>query len=83
MATMVTHRPLPLDQSDVRYEHGPDSFAQPGVPAGETVELTWRDSEFALLRLQLSRDRPNADYSDNAITVQYQTALGAHGAHKF
>lgn len=44
MATLVTHRPLPLDQSDVRYEHGPDSFAQPGVPAGETVELTWRDS---------------------------------------
>jgi hypothetical protein len=52
-------------------------------PHRHTAELTWRNSEFSLIRLQLSRDKPNPDDSDNAVTVQYQTALGAHGAHKF
>jgi hypothetical protein len=31
----------------------------------------------------LSHDKPNQDDVDNAVTVQYQTSLGAHGAHKF
>lgn len=52
-------------------------------PYRHTAEVTWRNSEFSLVRLQLSHDKPNADQSDNAITVQYQTSLGAHGAHKF
>lgn len=52
-------------------------------PYRHTAELTWRNSEFSLIRLQFSRDKPNPDDSDNAVTVQYQTALGAHGAHKF
>jgi enterochelin esterase family protein len=41
----VPYRPLPLDQSEVRYAYGPDSFAQEGVPVGETVEFEWRDSD--------------------------------------
>jgi hypothetical protein len=52
-------------------------------PDRHTAELTWRNSEFSLIRLQLSHDKPNPDDSDNAVTVQYQTSLGAHGAHKF
>jgi hypothetical protein len=52
-------------------------------PYRHTAELTWRNSEFSLVRLQLSHDKPNPDDSDNAVTVQYQTSLGAHGAHKF
>ena len=52
-------------------------------PFRHTAELTWRNSEFSLVRLQLSHDKPNATDSDNAVTVQYQTSLGAHGAHKF
>lgn len=40
----VSYRPLPLDLSDVRYAHGPDSVVQPCVPAGETVEFDWTDS---------------------------------------
>jgi enterochelin esterase-like enzyme len=40
----VPYRPLPLDQSEVRYAHGPDSVVQQGVPAGETIEFDWRDS---------------------------------------
>jgi len=52
-------------------------------PYRHTAEFTWRNSEFSLIRLQLSHDKPNPDDSDNAVTVQYQTSLGAHGAHKF
>ena len=61
------------------------SAASNGVfdPYRHSAELTWRNSEFSLLRLQLSHDKPNADDTDNAVTLQYQTSLGAHGAHKF
>ena len=44
MATRVPYRPLPLDQTDVVYDHGPDSVRRGGVPAGETVELRIDDS---------------------------------------
>src|SRR4249919_1966162 len=52
-------------------------------PYRHTAEFTWRNSEFSLIRLQLSHDKPHPDDGDNAVTVQYQTSLGAHGAHKF
>ena len=55
--------------------------ARQGLHVGEV--LTWRNSEFSLVRLQLSRDRPGPGTADTAITLQIQTALGAHGAHKF
>ncbi|WP_018350207.1 alpha/beta hydrolase-fold protein [Longispora albida] len=44
MTIMVPFQPLPLDQSDVQYAHGPDSFVQPGVPAGQLVEFGWDTS---------------------------------------
>ncbi|WP_018217350.1 alpha/beta hydrolase [Salinispora vitiensis] len=44
MTVEVPYRPLPLNQSKVRYAHGPDSSAQQGVPAGETIEFDWRES---------------------------------------
>ena len=37
-------RPLPIDQSEVVYEHGPDSERRPGIPEGRTVEVTLPDS---------------------------------------
>lgn len=52
-------------------------------PVRNSLMLTWRNSEFSLIRLQYSRDEPNPDDTDNAIYLQYQTSLGAHGAHKF
>lgn len=58
-------------------------YASAFDPDRHSVELTWRNSEFSLVRLQLSHDKPNPANTDNAITVQYQTSLGAHGAHKF
>lgn len=62
-------------------EGGP--FASPFDPFRHSVMLTWRNSEFSLLRLQLGRDYPNAADTDNIISLQYQATFGAHGAHKF
>ncbi|HEU4664990.1 MAG TPA: hypothetical protein VFS55_13260 [Dokdonella sp.] len=58
-------------------------FASAFDPYRNTLELAWHNSEFSLLRLQFSRDEPDADTTDNALTLQYQVSLGAHGAHKF
>lgn len=58
-------------------------FASDFDPYRHSVMLTWLNSEFSLLRLQYSHDRPNDQDSDNALTLQYQMNLGAHGAHKF
>ncbi len=44
MAIELPYRPIPLDQSEVRYAQGPDSVLQPGVPVGRTVEFEWRAS---------------------------------------
>jgi enterochelin esterase-like enzyme len=40
----VPFLPLPIDQSSVRYAHGPDSTPRPGVPAGTTLEFEWNQS---------------------------------------
>ncbi len=58
-------------------------FASAFDPDRHSVEATWRNSEFSLLRLQLSRERPNPFAADTAVVLQYQVSLGAHGAHKF
>jgi hypothetical protein len=58
-------------------------LAEGFAPARHSLMLSWINSEFSLLRLQLSRDTPNDGDADTALTLQYQTALGAHGAHKF
>ena len=52
-------------------------------PSRNSVMLTWLNSEFSLVRLQFSRDQPNPLDTDNVFTLQYQVALGAHGAHAF
>ena len=62
-------------------DEGP--YASDFDPDRHSVELTWRNSEFSLLRLQLSRERANEEDTDSAVSLQYQTSLGAHGAHKF
>lgn len=44
VTTWVPYRPLPLDQSDVRYVHGPDSVVQDQVPAGQSMSFQWKTS---------------------------------------
>ena len=40
----IPFSPLPLDQPDVRYLHGPESSVQAGVPSGTVTEFTWDKS---------------------------------------
>jgi hypothetical protein len=58
-------------------------FASLFDPMRHSVMLTWRNSEFSLLRLQYSHDELGPNETDNALYLQYQVSLGAHGAHKF
>ncbi|GAB3495608.1 alpha/beta hydrolase [Flexivirga lutea] len=44
MSTRLPYTPLPIDQSDVLYEHGPDSERRDDVPPGVTTEFTLEDS---------------------------------------
>jgi enterochelin esterase-like enzyme len=44
VSTEVPYHPLPIDQSNVRYAHGPDSVVQPSVPTGETIKFDRNDS---------------------------------------
>lgn len=52
-------------------------------PVRHSIEATWRNSEFSYFRLQYSHDDPLRDVTDNALYLQYDVAIGAHGAHKF
>jgi hypothetical protein len=58
-------------------------FASDHDPIRNSFTVTWHNSEFSLVRLMFSRDEPNALDIDNALYLQYQVSLGAHGAHKF
>jgi hypothetical protein len=52
-------------------------------PQRHSIEATWRNSEFSYFRIQYSHDEPERNIVDNAWYLQYDVALGAHGAHKF
>ncbi|MET8974945.1 alpha/beta hydrolase-fold protein [Streptomyces sp. NPDC004539] len=44
MTTEIPFHPLPVDQTDIRYTHGPDSTPHPDVPTGTTTEFEWTGS---------------------------------------
>lgn len=50
-------------------------------PSRISTVLEWSPSEFSRVRLQLARDRARQGAPDNQLFIQYQTSLGAHGAH--
>ena len=60
-----------------------DPYSTGFDPVRHSVELTWRNSEFSFFRLQYSHDDPLHGLTDNALYLQYDVSLGAHGAHKF
>ncbi len=45
MTFRIPYSPLPIDQSDVVYEHGPDSIRRDDVPPGVTTDFTIDDSD--------------------------------------
>jgi len=60
----------------------------PGVddhyhPTKNSLMVDFSESEFARFRLQFAQDRTRQGFVDNQFLLQYQTALGAHGAHAY
>ncbi len=53
------------------------------TPQRNSVMLDWSPSEFSRWRLQLSDDRAREGSPDRQLFLQYQTSLGAHGAHSY
>lgn len=52
-------------------------------PTKNSIMVDFSESEFARVRLQFAQDRTRQGAVDNQFLLQYQTALGAHGAHAY
>ncbi len=52
-------------------------------PTKNSFMVDFSQSEFARIRLQVAQDRTRQGFIDNQWLLQYQTALGAHGAHAY
>jgi hypothetical protein len=52
-------------------------------PTKNSLMFDFNESEFARIRLQFAQDRTRQGFVDNQFLLQYQTALGAHGAHAY
>ncbi|HEX4508721.1 MAG TPA: hypothetical protein VH328_01520 [Burkholderiaceae bacterium] len=73
-----------LDPGHADYGSNSDLLAATGYhPTKNSLMLDFNESEFARVRLQLAQDRSRQGYVDNQVVLQYQTALGAHGAHSY
>ena len=72
-----------------RLDPGRDNWAlAPGNtddyhPTKNSFMVDFSESEFARIRLQYAQDRTRQGFIDNQWLLQYQTALGAHGAHAY
>ncbi|MFL6626042.1 MAG: hypothetical protein ACJ8G1_06310 [Vitreoscilla sp.] len=72
-----------------RLDPGRDNWAlAPGLaddfhPTKNSVMVDFSESEFARVRLQFAQDRSRQGFVDNQWLLQYQTSLGAHGAHAY
>ncbi|MDP9124627.1 MAG: hypothetical protein M3N82_08515, partial [Pseudomonadota bacterium] len=72
-----------------RLDPGHDNWAlAPGFadnyhPTKNSLMVDFSESEFARFRVQFAQDRSRQGFVDNQWLLQYQTALGAHGAHAY
>ena len=72
-----------------RLDPGRDNWTlAPGLvdnfhPTKNSLMVDFSESEFARIRLQFAQDRTRQGFVDNQFLLQYQTALGAHGAHAY
>ncbi|MEI6537310.1 MAG: hypothetical protein WCN98_18350, partial [Verrucomicrobiaceae bacterium] len=73
-----------LRMEDSAYTNDPDRQSRERISA----DVTWYLSEFSKLRLQYNHDFLEANHfldqrQDNSVFLQFEFALGAHGAHKY
>ncbi|MFO1198450.1 MAG: hypothetical protein U1E86_15910 [Burkholderiaceae bacterium] len=62
------------------------AIAAPGgdyAPTRNSLMVDFSPSEYSRFRVQLARDNARAGAPDHQLFLQYQTSLGAHGAHRF
>jgi hypothetical protein len=52
-------------------------------PTKNSLMVDFSQSEFARIRLQYAQDKTRQGFVDNQWLLQYQTSLGAHGAHSY
>lgn len=52
-------------------------------PKRDSLMFDWSPSEFQRWRVQLSNDQSREGVKDRQLFIQYQTSLGAHGAHSY
>jgi hypothetical protein len=67
-------------------DYGSNDFALSSTRYHSTknaIMVDFSESEFARFRLQFAQDRTRQGFVDNQFLLQYQTALGAHGAHAY
>lgn len=73
-----------LDPGRFNWALNPDAAgADHFHPTRNSVMVDFSQSEFARFRLQYAQDRTRQGLADNQWLLQYQTALGAHGAHAY
>ncbi len=53
------------------------------APRKDSLMVDFNPSEFSRFRVQLARDEARQGAPDTQLTLQYQTSLGAHGAHAY
>lgn len=67
-----------------RFEPGAQLLGSTGfAPGKNTWMLDFSPSEFSRVRLQWADDRSRPGSADRQLVLQYQTSLGAHGAHGY
>jgi hypothetical protein len=73
-----------LHMADSAFTNDPERQSRQRLSA----EVTWYPSEFSKLRLQYNHDILKGNHfldgrDDNSVFLQFEFALGAHGAHKY
>jgi hypothetical protein len=73
-----------LHMDDSSFTDDPDRVSRERISA----DLTWYPSEFSKLRLQYNHDFLDGNHfndggDEDSVFLQFEFALGAHGAHKF
>jgi hypothetical protein len=73
-----------LHMDDSSFTDDPDRVSRERISA----DLTWYPSEFSKLRLQYNHDFLEGNHfndggDEDSVFLQFEFALGAHGAHKF
>jgi len=73
-----------LDPGHANYGLNADVLAGTDYhPTKNSLMVDFNPSEFSRFRLQLAQDRSRQGAIDHQVLLQYQTSLGAHGAHSY